>query len=239
MRNIFSLIFILLAFTGYSQERKDITLNIYSGDCRPEPPHALYWQDTIWIYKHDSLVKKMIPGPYIGTRDPITVNHLIPGVYRLVFTNIYSQRADHLITIPDTSVFAFRICPDELTDQQVNTLAGLKIGESIRLGFKETSCGVDGDAELEITRKNGYFIAVLKDHENGYYNSLTVKLTPKMESDFTRFENELRFVNDNGRCTTQDYYTIKSKYGVYAKRDGTCEWAGFYFLKNSLMGPTE
>lgn len=59
-----------------------------------------------------------------------------------------------------------------------------------------------------------------------------------MEFDFIRFENELRFIK-KGWCTTMDYYNIRSKYGTYIKTDGSCNWGGFYFLKNSLFSQSE
>jgi hypothetical protein len=97
---------------------------------------------------------------------------------------------------------------------------------------------VDGNAQIRITRKMGYFIAFLKGHLNGDDITRDVKLTKEMEFDFTRFENELRFIK-KGWCTTMDYYTIQSKYETYTKTDGSCNWGGFYFLKSSLFGQLE
>ena len=61
-------------------------------------------------------------------------------------------------------------------------------------------------------------------------------LTKEKEDDFARFENELHFLKGDARCTTQDYYTLRSKSGIFIKRDGTCNWEGYYFLKESLFG---
>jgi hypothetical protein len=231
MKNTFVLIFLMLAITGYSQGGNDITLNIYSGDCRLEAPHALYLQDTIWIYRQQTLVQKIIPAPYTGVRNPIIVNHLTPGDYRLIFTNTYSQRVDKAVTIPDTSMFDVRICPDELSEYPVNSLSLLNKNESLQLIFKSTSCMVDADERVTIVRKAGYFVATLKCQD--YKRSVT--LSNQQVAEFTRFENELRHIPAGGGSTTQDYYTLRSKTGIYRKRDGNSNWEGYYFLKHSLF----
>jgi len=66
-----------------------------------------------------------------------------------------------------------------------------------------------------------------------------VRLTQKMELDFTRFENELKHIRNKGFCTTRDYYMVESKYESFTRMDGLCNWNGFYFLKRSLFGPQQ
>lgn len=233
----FTLSGILLFFVLFAdcQQGSRTNLNIYAGDCRMQK-HILISADTLWLYRQDTLVQKTPLSIGEGVRDPIVIHNLLPGQYRLAFVNIYGQHIDKSISIPDSGDYTCRICPDQLGNQRLNTLSRLKIGESINLRFKETSCFGDGEARLRITRKEGYYIAHLQDHENGVLRRLTVKLTRQMESDFTSFENELRYLKDGGRCTTQDYYTIESKYGTFTKRDGFCNWTGFYLLKRAFFG---
>lgn len=201
--------------------------------------HILISKDTLWIYRQDTLVQRVLVRTGQGVREPIVINNLVPGEYQLTFVNMYGQHIDRTISLPDSAEYSYKICPDELVEHPVNTLSRLKTGESVTLHFKQTSCGINGDAQLRITRKNGYFQASLKDHENGKYRKMSVTLSTEMEFNFTRFENELKFIKNAGRCTAQDYYTIASKYGTYAKRDGSCNWDGFYFLKTSLFGQAE
>jgi hypothetical protein len=235
LRKLLSIIFLILRFSGYSQGNNGTNLNIYATDCRMLG-YPLDSKDTLWIYKTDTLIQRIPLRIGQGVRDPIVIRNLTPGPYRLTFVNTFGQHINKKIDIPDSAEYTYRICPDELAEQRVNTLSRLKTGESIILRFKETSCWVDGNAQIRIIRKKGYFIASLKGHLNGNYITRSIKLTKEMEFDFTRFENELRFIKNGGRCTTKDYYTIESKYGTFVKMDGFCNWDGFSFLKSSLFG---
>jgi len=230
----------LVFFIHYAncQQVLRTNLKVYTGDCRMHE-HTLISPDTLWLHRQDTLVQKTVLRIGQGARDPIIIHDLLPGKYQLSFVNIYGQRMRKTLNVPDSGEFTFRICQDQTDDQRVNTLSKLKIGESVSIWFKQTGCFSDGNARLRITRKSGFFMALLDDHGNGSHMILTAKLTPKMESDFTGFENELRLIKDGGRCTTQDYYTIESKYGAYTKRDGFCNWEGFYFLKQSFFGQSE
>ena len=210
-------------------------LNVYVSDCRMQE-HILISADTLWLYKQDTLVQRTILSIGQGMRDPIIIHNLLPGKYQLSFVNIYGQQISKILNVPGSGVFTCRICPDQTNDLAVNTLSKLNIGESVCLRFKETGCFADGSALLRITRKKGCFVASLDDRENGSHKVYTQKLTPKMEADFTDFENQLRLIKDGGLCTTQDCYTVESKYGTFSKRDGFCYWEGFYLLKRSLFG---
>jgi hypothetical protein len=157
---------LLFAYTGYSQGSNGTNLNIYAADCRMLG-YPLVSKDTLWIYKTDTLVQRIPLRIGQGVRDPIVIRNLTPGPYRLTFVNTFGQHINKTIALPDSAEYTYRICPDELAEQRVSTLSRLKIGESVTLRFKETSCMIDGDAQIRITRKNGYFSASLKDHENG------------------------------------------------------------------------
>jgi len=61
------------------------------------------------------------------------------------------------------------------------------------------------------------------------------KLSDKDVLAFIAFENELRKARNAG-CTTQDYYSVRSKYWSCQVQDGSCSWGGFYTLKVSLFG---
>ena len=90
-------------------------------------------------------------------RDQIVIRNLTPGPYQLTFVNTFGQHINKLIDIPDTAEYTYRICPDELAEQRINTLSRLKTGESIILLFKETACFAGGNSQIRITRKKGVF----------------------------------------------------------------------------------
>jgi hypothetical protein len=225
-------ILFLFILSGYCRNSYATTLKIYSGDCRLNPPHVLIGSDTIRIYRGETLVKMITSSIFRSVREPLVVENLSPGPYEIIFVNTFEQKVNKTITIPDTTEFSYRICPDELIKYPLNSLALLKENESIILYFKSTNCMVDSKEQLKIVRKKAHIEATLRIGNI----STTIVLTKEKEDDFARFENELHCLKGDAMCTTQDYYTLRSKSGTFAKRDGTCNWEGYYFLKNSLFG---
>jgi hypothetical protein len=168
MKNILLCILLLSLLVGSSQRAFATTLKIYSGDCRLNPPYLLLCNDTIRIYKGESIVKEIIP-PIFGTaREPIVVENLFPGLYQIIFVNIFEQKVNKTITIPDTTEFSYKICPDELTKYPLNSVALLKENESIILYFKSTSCMVDSKEQLKIVRKKSSYRGNITDRKRQY-----------------------------------------------------------------------
>ena len=110
---LFLFLFIL---SGYSKGISATTFKIYSGDCRLNPPHVLMGSDTIWIYRGETLVKMITSSLSRFVSEPLVVENVTPGPYQVFFVNLFGQKANKQITIPDTTEFSYRICPDELMD---------------------------------------------------------------------------------------------------------------------------
>jgi hypothetical protein len=114
----------------------------------------------------------------------------------------------------------------------MNTLSRFKNHDELMIHFRETSCfGGREDSIRIICRRNLLFATLCSAN-----NKKQVALTEDQKQAFIRFENELHALGQRGGCTTRDYYTLRSRYGVFSKEDAGCQWEGYDFLKRALFG---
>lgn|SRR5665213_3085918 len=155
--------------------------------------------------------------------------------YLLPLFALYGKQVSKLITIPDTTdEYELQLCPDDLFDSSLNSLSALKNSDSLKIIFSSSGCFRQDTETLIITRRDNLFVAKLTDGTKGK----SITLNQSSIDAFKRFENEIREIKNNYRCTTVDTYTIISKSWTLKKVDGGCAWSGFYFLKKAFFGET-
>jgi hypothetical protein len=170
----------------------------------------------------------------------------------VTFKNNFKQLVIKQIRLADQETNLIVLCPDTLLDYPQNTLSKLQDKDTISINFHSQGCFHTTVSKILISKQGDKYLARFYDVKWGYVTKKkkmtmqtrgvsllkTVTLTKQNIQDFIRFENELNFVNDGG-CTTTDWYDIKSKYLNMKAIDGSCNWDGFYYLRNSFFGNQE
>ena len=240
MKYIILIFLFCFSKTCFAQQRGTSIIRLSSGDCRKNEVYSFHGPKTITVYKlpEDTLVYTIAPGRY--NTWPIDLNNIDTGNYKLAYTNFYNEEIIEKIQVTNQQVNQIFICPDKLLAYPQNTLVKLKNKEVITINFESHGCFHSHYEKLIISKEKNNFIAKLykvvsNKNENIKVVLLnTVVMNQKNIEDFTRFENELNFAKDGG-CTTIDSYSVISKYLNVKKNDGSCNWDGFYFLKQSLF----
>lgn len=223
-----------------------------AGDCR-ENLNNSWKNDTVYFYKLPEGLLKLIIIPRQYRQSPVKFENIPVSEYKLVYKNNFGQSAAKKIMLTDRAVNSIFLCPDKLVDYKQHTLAKLRDNDTIAINFQSLGCFHSAAFKIVIRKRSDRFLAGLYtvnlDYETAedgkilYYreDSLVkeVSLTDENIQDFIRFENEINFINDKGRCTTTDWYIIKSKYLDIKATDGSCRWNGFYFLRKSFFGDEE
>ena len=172
--------------------------------------------------------------------DEVQITMLTPGVYTATYiNNLFNKMTEFLTLKPGANELS--ICVSRVPSYTHHTLAGLKEGRSLYIGFVEIGCFGYSMCELNISRKNKQLVATLTNvapDEDAYgrkpgkgkrYLVSRQLLDTTGQRAFIEFENELRYTGELG-CTTTDYYTIRSPYWNGDYKDGNCSWSGFTVL---------
>jgi hypothetical protein len=214
------------------------------------------WDEAIFFYKvpEDTLIHKVVESNIVSL-NPINLENVPVGEYNLKYKNRFKQLVITPINLKAQPINSVVLYPDVVIDYPQNTLAKLRNKDTISINYNSYGCfHTDGNI-LIITKKKDLYIAKLYTEYCPFfsYNSKKDKykflginksliksaiMTPENIKEFIRFENELNYAEDGG-CTTIDYYEIASKYLNIKKRDGSCAWNGFYYLKASIFGKQE
>src|SRR3982751_972902 len=126
---LFVVFFLPLLVFGQQQ----VTLELSTGDCRKNQAVRIGSRDTIRFYKNGQLYKQIIPMNY--SRWPIEIEDFTSGTYKVTYKNLYGQTTKKTVIIPDTTEYELSLCPDELEEYPLNSLAGLQSGETIKVNF--------------------------------------------------------------------------------------------------------
>jgi hypothetical protein len=251
MKLIIQIFFLLFSVASFGPTKKTTNIKLAIGDSRTEQG-SWHKADTVIFYKHpkDTIAFKVIPKQY--KQFPIKLENIPIAEYKLTYKNIYKQFVLEKIKLTDQEINSITLCPDSLMDYPQNTLAKLQDQDSISINFHSQGCFHFTFLKIIITKEAENFVAKLCNiswyHANKKVKTTTqykpngilqtVTLTNKNLQDFKRFENELNFEND-GYCTTTDWYDIKCKYLTIKRTDGSCRWDGFYYLQKSFFGDKE
>jgi hypothetical protein len=245
-----SFIFILLisSVSAFAQKLKNTKVTLSITDCRTNDNFPVYRYDTVLLFKlpENTLAFRIL---LEDQREfPIRLNNVPIGNYSVQYRNIYRQKMIQEISLSAKKENLIHICSDTLFSYPQNTLTKLQNGDTISIGFMSQGCFSFSDEKIVITKKEDHFVAVLSYSEaahvqkkgNKYIKkggtfSKSIILTERNIKDFLRFENELNYIPEGG-CTTTDYYDIRGKYLTVKKKDESCRWDGFYFLKKSFFG---
>ena len=245
--SILSLFLLLFGIRSQSQKMAKIELSVH--DCRTSNRYLPVFRDTIRFYKlpEDTFAFKVAPVRL--KPDPIHLENIGAGDYKLVYINNFRQAITRDVHIDEQGINRINICADSMPDYSLNTLSELRDRDTISIHFSSRGCFNYEVRKLTITKEGNqytarlYYVSPYYVKKKGRYtirygaDSLinTVTLTEANMLSFTRFENELNFVTDGG-CTTTDSYDVKSPYRNVKKTDGSCQWNGFYYLRQSIFG---
>jgi len=239
--------FISMRVSGQTTDTAHFLLR--TGSCRPTSFMDVHSPDTIRIFiqPENRLVTTLLSR--LQRKFPFEVT-LPRADYRIVFRNTYGQTVKKDLHLYDDTLTEYALCPDSLISYPENTLAKLKDKESLTITYQATSCFGQKTEKINITRLNGrltvryygdsieYYLKGDSVHSR-YRNNILLHrkiFTPEDSLAFIGFENELRMAR-NAKCTTQEYYTVKSKYWNAQIQDGTCMWGGYFRLKIAWFGP--
>jgi hypothetical protein len=227
MKTILYLSCLLVPF-AFGPRNKSVTLSLHISDCRNHNEIGYRRSgDTIQFYQNNTLVKEIVPRNY--SRWPIELENFKAGTYVVNYRNLFDKKISKIITIPDSSEqYDLELCLNGVENNSFNTLSSLKNGEKIEMLFTSEGCFHYEKETLVITRSEDVFYAHL-NHEK------KIVLTPSHVVAFTKFENELRELNNENICTTTDNYSISSPNWNFQLVDGSCSWRGFYFLIKALF----
>lgn len=156
------------------------------------------------------------------------------GNYRIVYPNIYGEMVDKKYALYNDTAIELRLCPDSLMAYPENTLSKLTNKDRLIVDYHSIGCFNNNIEKLTITRIKGQLTARLYEQKKHILLKAKI-LSGKDILAFVAFENELRKAHKAG-CTTQDYYSVRSKYWSCEIQDGSCSWGGFYTLKTFLFG---
>jgi len=248
MKPLIHIILLLISITSCGQTQMTTIIKLSVGDCRKNVPYSSR-ADTIFFYKlpEDTLIFKVIPRQH--RQFPIKLENIVVGEYKLKFKNIFKQSVIRYVSLTEQETNSIILCPDNLLDYPQNTLSKLQDDDTITINFQSQGCFHAYNFKILITKQGEKYQAKLYDTKWRYVtqkkktkmvirgDSLvkTVMLTKKNIQDFSKFENELNFVTNDG-CTTTDWYEVKSKYLIKNVTDGGCSWTGFYYLRESFFG---
>jgi hypothetical protein len=240
------LFFITVQAAGQTMDTAHILLR--TGHCRSAQYFNPTIPDSVRLFRQPEDI--LITTVYTRHEHRYPISLTLPkGSYRLVYPNIYGQIIDKKYSFYEDTATEVALCPDSLINYPQNTLARLKNKESITITYQSQGCFHNFFNRIILRRVYDHIQARLYGDTMEYYlkgdsvhyrpkrNVLIGRktLTPEDSLAFIGFENELR-ARHKGGCTTQDYYTIKSKYWNCHIRDGGCTWPGFYSLTTAWFG---
>lgn len=247
MKVVLSILLLLNVFCCLAQQEKETTLFLTSIHCGSNNLDC-FSNDTILVYNlpENKLIKTVVSNRYMNAE--IAIKNIAVSSYKIEYKNIFGKRIDTTVKLNNTEKNRVQLCRNKLSSYPQNTLVKLQDKDSIVVYFHSQGCFHSYANKILIEKEKGLFIAKLynadwlypKEKEETYNyedGSLlkTVVLSNKQIEDFMKFENELNFAS-KGFCTTEDYYTIKSKYFNLHKIDGNCDWNGFRHLRKLFFG---
>lgn len=246
-----SILFILLLFLiplskSFAQKDNLATIKLTIRNCSA-PNNIFRAKDTIWLINSAATDAAPIVFTNPDARGAFNKKEVPGAVYRVRFRNIFKQIIEKEISVNAGKTNEFQYCVDSLDSYPQNTLPLLQDEDSIVVNFVTTGCFHIAYEKIVIIRKNEQLVASVfaipqKKNASGIINENTAYvlqdrtvLKQAQLLAFRKFENELRYIWQDG-CTTEDNYNITSKYLNIRANDATCQWDGYYHLYNSLFG---
>ena len=239
MRMAFFFLLMCLTHHSFTQTNTVGILKVDLVDCRSD--QRTFSNDTLQFYQlpADTLSFMIIRQKLIR---PYEAKDITAADYRVRFRNIYGTRTDKRISLKSDSLVKISLCTDSLLEYPQNSLAKFRENDSIEIFHTSYGCAGYPLLKIVITKQAKHFTANLynlhfipwdEQPMQGQTPEAIVTLTAKHLADFTRFENELNYLKEEG-CTQTNLYRIRSPYLNLDCQASNCSWDGFDYLWKSF-----
>lgn len=221
------ILFILLSFNIYSQEKASI--RFFPSDCRKKTEFGHYkyapWTKKVTI-KNNSGYNKTLAPKRGGER--FEVKNLEKGTYTIIYESMFSKVIEMPFKVEEYKKYEVDLCTniiDYSKEPFKPRINQLKSNESFKIIFSSQGCFHSDERELIISRKRKkYFLE---------YEGKLKQLSEEELKMIAHFEIELSHAQEGG-CTTTETYNIQFKGKNDFYLDGKCNWHGLYHLIENL-----
>jgi hypothetical protein len=99
--------------------------------------------------------------------------------------------------------------------------------------YSFTGCFGSENSKLLIYKTDNAIMAKLET--KGFHRTYKRKINALQIDTLNIFIQKLRNLDEEGLCTTQEYYKVFIGNEIISKTDGNCDWNGFTKLKECLF----